>query len=248
MKNKGRFPHSLYHSHHPEDIMRRLNDEKSKNHIKDFVYGAIDGTVTTFAIVAGVVGANMPKTAIIILGVANVLADGFSMAASNYLGTKTEADEMNMLIDFETEQIKNDPEGEKEEIRQIYLAKGFTGEVLEQTITNITNDKEKWLYTMLHEEYGLSGTLPSPIKAALMTFAAFVLFGMIPLAPYIFGDQPSFLFTSILTGAAFFLIGCMKSRWSLEAAWLSGTKTLLIGASAAALAYYAGMILNKIVI
>lgn len=243
-KKKNRFPKALYHSHRPEDIVRRLQRAKSKSYIKDFVYGAIDGTVTTFAIVAGVIGAQMPNYAILILGAANILADGFSMAASNYLGTKTEMDELNLLFDFESEQIKNDPQGEKEEIRQIYMTKGLTGEVLDHTVENIVNDKEKWLSTMMQEEYGMSGQLPSAFKAAIMTFVAFICFGMIPLAPYIILEQPSFLLTSALTGMAFFSVGCLKSRWSLESAWISGLKTLAIGTMAAGLAYYAGKYLN----
>ncbi|MCM2349258.1 MAG: VIT1/CCC1 transporter family protein [Bacteriovoracaceae bacterium] len=247
-KKKNRFPRALYHSHKPEDIVRRLQSVKAKSYIKDFVYGAIDGTVTTFAIVAGVIGAQMPNYAILILGAANILADGFSMAASNYLGTKTEIDQLNLLFDFESEQIKNDPQGEKEEIRQIYKAKGLRGEVLDFAVENIVKDREKWLSTMLQEEYGLSGQFPSAFKAAIMTFIAFIIFGMVPLAPYIILEHPSFLLTSILTGVAFFSVGCLKSRWSLESAWLSGLKTLAIGTMAAALAYYTGKSLNGLMI
>lgn len=247
MKNPSRFPRALYHSHNPEDIGVRLKESRSKTYIKDFVYGAIDGTVTTFAIVAGVIGAQLSNQTILILGAANILADGFSMAASNYLGTKTEIDEMNLLIDFETDQIKIDPDGEREEIRQIYMAKGFSDETLDQAVANITEDKELWLQTMLHEEYGISGVLPSAFKAALTTFLAFMIFGMVPLAPYIISKDPSFLLTSILTGIAFFAVGCMKSRWSIESAWLSGLKTLIIGASAAALAYFAGSFLKGVI-
>lgn len=247
MKNSSRFPRALYHSHKPEDIGERLKGSKSRTYTKDFVYGAIDGTVTTFAIVAGVIGAQLSNQTILILGTANILADGFSMAASNYLGTKTEIDEMNLLIDFETDQIKTDPEGEKEEIKQIYMAKGFSDEMLNQAVSKITKDKELWLKTMLNEEYGLSGVLPSALRAALTTFAAFIIFGIVPLAPYILSNNPSFLFTSILTGIAFFAVGCLKSRWSVESAWWSGFKTLVIGASAAALAYFAGSFLKGVI-
>src|SRR5688572_12463591 len=94
-------PKSLHHQHTPEDIARRLLAGPRSSHIRDFIYGGIDGTVTTFAVVSGVVGAGLASETVIILGCANLLADGFSMAASNYLGTKTEHDEKKRIEEYE---------------------------------------------------------------------------------------------------------------------------------------------------
>ncbi len=100
--------------------------------MRDWIYGAIDGGVTTFAIVAGVVGANLPSAAVLLLGFANLVADGFAMAASNYSGTKVERDEYKRVLDIEQKHIALEPEGEREEIRQIFAAKGFAGDDLER--------------------------------------------------------------------------------------------------------------------
>ena len=82
---------ALEHDHTPAAIRERLSVDPSPSYIRDFVYGGIDGVITTFAIVAGVEGADLSQRAIIILGIANLVADGLSMAASNYTGTKTES-------------------------------------------------------------------------------------------------------------------------------------------------------------
>ena len=106
----------MFHDHSAEAIRDRLEEGPSANYIRDWVYGGIDGAITTFAIVAGVVGADFSTRVMMILGVANLVADGFSMAASNYSGTKTEQEDFERLRAWEDRQITADPEGETAEI------------------------------------------------------------------------------------------------------------------------------------
>ena len=91
----------LEHGHTSHDISQRLAEEKKPNYIRDWVYGGIDGTVTTFAVVAGVVGAALSPNIILILGFANLLADGLSMAAGNFSATKTEIDDRDRIREVE---------------------------------------------------------------------------------------------------------------------------------------------------
>lgn len=235
-----RFPSYLRHSHAPESIRERLDKLKKPSPLRDFVYGAIDGTVTTFAIVAGVSGANLSEKTILILGLSNVLADGFSMAAGNYLGTKTELDEKLLIREFEEEQIKLEPEGEKEELRQIFKAKGFEGATLEEIVSTISQDKERWLTTMLAEEYGIGDVKLSPLKSGLVTFGAFILFGMMPILPFLLPIDHEFPVATTLTGLCFFGLGALKSIWTLEHWIPSAFKTFGIGTTAAVLAYFVG--------
>ena len=86
-------PRHLEHGHRPSEIAKRLKDGPRVSYLRDWVYGGIDGTVTTFAVVAGVTGAALSTKALLILGVANLLADGFSMAAANFSGTRAEIEE-----------------------------------------------------------------------------------------------------------------------------------------------------------
>lgn len=242
-----KYPKYLHHDHSPESIQLRLSQQPQKASVRDFVYGAIDGTVTTFAIVAGVKGAELSTATILILGMSNILADGFSMAAGNYLGTKADLDEQALVHDFEKNQILVNPHGEAEEVRQIYMAKGFEGELLEQTVKTVIQDREQWLKIMMAEEYGYTPDFRSPLKAGGITFLAFLLFGFIPLIPYLIGVNNAFTVATVLTGTSFFMLGALKSMWSLEPAWSSGLKTFVIGSMAASFAYGVGILLKDIV-
>jgi vacuolar iron transporter family protein len=173
--------YALEHSHTREAIHARLESGPRSNYLRDWIYGGIDGAVTTFAIVAGVAGADLAAAAVLVLGFASVLADGLAMAASNYIGTKAERDDYDRVLGIEKKHIALVPDGEREEIRQIFAAKGFLGEDLERIVAVITSDRAVWARTMAVEEYGLSPTQRSPVLAALSTFAAFIVCVLVPL-------------------------------------------------------------------
>jgi vacuolar iron transporter family protein len=236
----------MEHDHSPEAISRRLAGSPRQNYLRDWVYGGIDGAVTTFAVVAGVVGAGLSTRTVLILGAANLLADGFSMAASNYSGTKTEKDDKDRLRAVEERHIDLVPEGELEEVRQIFKAKGFDGNRLEAVVEVITADRQRWVETMLREEYGLPETVRSPTIAAANTFLAFLICGFVPLLPFVAGLPESVFLSTASTAAVFFAIGSFKSLWSLMPWWRSGLETLMIGIAAAALAFAAGMIVEHL--
>lgn len=237
----------MEHEHSPEAIMQRLSAGPGSSYLRDWVYGGIDGTVTTFAVVSGVAGAELPSAIILILGFANLVGDGFSMAASNYSGTKAEKEEYERIKNIEDRHIRLEPGGEREEIRQIYRMKGFQGEELERVVDVITSNRERWVKTMLTEEYGLPLEIRSPVLAALSTFTAFLLCGLIPLIPYIFNFTNPFWLSTAVTGLVFFLIGSIKSKWSVIPWWKSGVETLVIGSGAAGLAYLIGYLLRGLV-
>jgi vacuolar iron transporter family protein len=228
----------LEHSHTKDAIRARLARDPRISYLRDWIYGGIDGVVTTFAIVAGVVGADLSSRIVLVLGLANLVADGFAMAAGNYSGTQAERDDYDRLLAVERKHIAIVPDGEREEIRQIFGGKGFSGEELERIVDVITADDSRWAKTMVVEEYGLAPTPKSPVLAALSTFAAFMLCGLVPLVTYLGTGR---LIPCVAgTGAAFFAIGAIKSRWSLTRWWQSGFVTFCIGMSAAALAFCVG--------
>jgi VIT1/CCC1 family predicted Fe2+/Mn2+ transporter len=235
------------HSHHPDDIAERLADGPRINYLRDWVYGGIDGAITTFAIVAGVVGAELSTKVVLILGAANLIADGFSMAAANYSGTKAEIDDYRRIRRIEQRHIALYPEGEREELRQIYGAKGFSGEELEKMVDLASSSEDHWLDVMLSEEYGLSNTQRSPMVAALSTFLAFIICGAVPLIPFVFGLPNAALSATVMTGVVFFIIGSVKSRWSTQSWWSSGLETLSIGLIAAGAAYLIGDALERLI-
>ena len=177
--------YALEHSHTEQAIRARLARGPRSNYLRDWIYGGIDGAVTTFAIVAGVAGADLSAAVVLVLGFANLLAHGLAMAASNYIGTKAERDDYDRVLGIESKHIALEPDGEREEMRQIFAAKGFSGDDLERIVTVITSDRKLWAETMAVEEYGLSPTPRSPVLAALSTFAAFIACGLVPLVTYL---------------------------------------------------------------
>ena len=143
---------------------------------------------------------------IIILGLANLIADGFSMAASAYSGSKTEADELERYRQIERKHITQVPDGEREEVRQILMAKGLRDQALKDAVTAITSDEELWINTMLVEEYHLSINLRSPLMSGLSTFTSFFICGAIPLLPFLLSSDRALEIALYATGVAFFAI------------------------------------------
>lgn len=240
----------LIDQHSSDQIRSRLAKGAQPGYLADAVYGAIDGTVTTFAVVSGVAGANLASDIVIILGLANLVGDGFSMAASNFIGTRVDQQLNSKARAIEHHHIDTYPEGEREEIRQIYAAKGFSGADLQRAVDIITADRKRWVDTMLTEELGLSLIIRSPFLAATATLIAFMVVGSIPLIAFIVqAISPEMLtnpytWSSVLTGVAFFSVGAIKSRFVEQAWYWSGLETLTVGGAAAALAYIVGMALG----
>ncbi|ESR22899.1 VIT1/CCC1 transporter family protein [Lutibaculum baratangense] len=234
----------LEHDHSPQAIARRLAEGPRVSYVRDWVYGAIDGAVTTFAIVAGAIGAELSPRVVIILGVANLLADGFSMAAANYSGTQAEREGYARLREMEARHVAEAPDGEREEIRQIYAARGFEGRSLRDIVRLVTAREKTWIDTMMLEEHGMSPVQRSPWRAAAVTMLAFVLAGSLPLLPFALALPRAAEIAALATGLTFFLVGSVKSRWSVRSWWASGLETFLVGMTAASVAYVVGAVLG----
>jgi vacuolar iron transporter family protein len=240
----------LQRDHTEDAIARRLGAARRHSYLGDFVLGAVDGAVTTFAVVAGGAGAGLSNGVVLVLGLANVLADGFSMAAGNFLRARADQHELERFRQMEEAHIDRIPDGEREEVRQIFRGKGFEGEMLERIVGVITEDRQQWVNTMLKEEWGLQLQPPSPWRAGLATFAAFMLAGLIPLSPLMVlphgQSQNTFALSSVLTAITFFAVGFVRGRFVERRAFGAGIETLLIGGGAASVAYFVGKILESI--
>lgn len=228
------------HDHSPEGIAARLNEGPKAHYLREWVYGGIDGVVTTFAIVAAVIGANLSPFIVLIMGLANLVGDGFSMAAGAFSATKADEDNYLRLRAIEEMHIEKYPEGEMEETRQLFAAKGFHGEELEHMVDVISRDKDTWIEFMLAEEYGVSKPIYTPLKAGLNTFLAFILCGAMPLLPYLFDMNDAPYWTLAASALTFFAIGSIKSLWSVHSFWREGLETMFIGLAAAGFAFAIG--------
>lgn len=252
-RHSNQSPAEIQAAHTPEAIRARLKAGPEHSDIRDFIFGAIDGTVTNFAIISGVAGADLSAAVVIILGIANLVADGFSMGVSNLLGTRAEQQQRERTRRQEELHVRTFPEGEREEIRQIFADKGFTGPDLERVVEVITSDQERWVSTMLREEHGYPAEELSPWRAGLVTYIGFMIAGLVPLLPYLYqavfpiGMLQPFFWSVALAGLTFFGIGAAKSRFVEQRWWWGGLETLLIGGVAAGLAYVIGLLLKGVV-
>lgn len=235
--------------HTPQAIRHRLAQKKPSSYLGDTVLGAIDGCVTTFAVVAGVLGGGLSANVAVILGFANLVADGFSMAVSNFERAQSDREWIEKARRREQQHIAEIPEGEKEEIRQIFLKKGLQEPDLTQVVKAITKDEKLWIETMLTEEWGLPLQTTHPWKSALATFGAFLTVGAIPLIPFFVLQgvtvQGVFGLSLILTLAAFFLVGLGKGKILERPIFRAGLQTALLGGLAAFLAFLVGYGLRK---
>lgn len=239
---------ALQQDHTVHAIRQRIGRPAGRGYLSDAVLGGIDGAVTTFAIAAAAVGGGLSGTVIVVMGLANLMADGFSMAASNYLSAKSELEEIERARRQEEEHIDHVPWGEREEVRQIFRGKGFSGELLEQIVSVITSRKDLWVDTMLTEEHGLSLASRNPLRAGLATFGAFLAVGLLPLLPFLVAAESTgqaFGVSLLLTAAAFGGVGLLKGRLLQRSMMRSGMETLLVGCVAAALAYGVGYALRQ---
>lgn len=235
---------------HTQSAIAKEAHTHTGTYVGDFVYGAIDGSVTTFAVVSGVAGAALSSNIVIILGLANLFADGFSMAVSNYLSSKSNKEFIQQERKREEWEIDNYPKGEVEEIRQIYRRKGFRGKDLERAVKVITSNKKLWVDTMMADELGLMEERASPVKKGTVTFIAFLLIGSIPLIPYFLSyfsetiKESVYPLSIVMTALAFFFVGSAKV-FVTKKNWLkSGMETLLVGGLAAVIAYLVGYMLR----
>ena len=227
--------------------------KKYEAYLGEFVYGGIDGCVTTFAVVAGSVGAGLDSSIIIILGFANLLADGFAMSVGAYLSNKTKKDNYNKHKQIEYWEVDNLPELEKDEIRVIYKEQGFEGELLEEVVNVITSDKDRWVNVMMKEELVMFDEDKSPVIIGGVTYLSFIIIGIIPLLVYVVDyiyslESNLFLLSSILTAIGFIIIGWLKAFVNQTPFWKGILETLLLGGIAAIVAYFIGDFLESIII
>lgn len=234
---------------------RRLEDafhqRQTGTYLKDFVFGANDGIVTTFAVVAGAAGANLGNVVVVILGFANLLADGLSMGLGNYLGERSDDLYNRGQREKEYWEIERFPAIEEEEIREIFQKWGFAGSPLDTAVATLKKNKDAWVDFMMREELGIveSGGQSSAIKHGLAIIIAFIAAGVIPLLPFLvpaFRDG-AFRFSLVLSGLAFFLVGSLRAKLSPIRWWVAGLEVLLIGSVASGAAYLIGKVLEGIV-
>lgn len=239
-------------AHTSDRIKSSLEEHKTGAgaYIGEAVYGALDGIVTTFAVVAGVEGAKLHSGIVLILGFANLIGDGLSMGVGSYLSTKSQREYQKSERVREKWEIDNYPDGEIEEIRQIYKKKGFRGQDLDRAVQIITSDKDIWVDTMMVEELGILEEDSHPFFNGLSTFVSFLIAGFIPLLFFVLAlaipslEQFTFEMSVLLTALTLFTVGSLRVLVTQTSWWRSGLEMLLVGGMAALGAYLVGYFLR----
>lgn len=229
---------------------REEHGAPSHAYLGNMVYGGLDGIATTFAVVSGVAGAQLGSGVVLVLGVANLFADGFSMAVGAYLSSKSEQEYYDREYQREAWEVEHFPKGERSELIEIYRAKGYSDEDATRLVDIQTKKPDLWVKTMMVEELGMMKDGRNPLASALATLASFVVAGVLPLLVYLIGlTVPipagiSFPVSLGLSGAALFGLGAAKVLVTERNFLKSGLEMLVVGGAAASVAYLVGVLLK----
>lgn len=227
----------------------KIHQSEQGLYLGDLVYGANDGIITTFAVIAGAAGAALPVGIIIILGLANLIADGISMGLSNYLSLRSRISFQKRQRKIEEDEVRDFPDKELDEMRVIIRRWGVAEEKIEGVLADITADKKRWVDIMMRDELNIfEDAVEYPWKHGFMTFTAFLIGGFLPLVPYVFGVPADwqFLVAVASTGTALFVVGSARSLVT-SAHWArAGLEMFLVGGLAAIAAYFVGGVVKVI--
>lgn len=242
-------------AHQPRVITRAAKEQhggSGSQYIGSMVYGGLDGVVTTFAAVSGVAGAALGANIVLIMGVANLLADGVSMAVGAYLSDKSEHEYYNREYERENWEVEHFPEGEKDELSEIYQQQGYSEDDSNKMIEILSTNKKSWVDQMMLLELGLLKDDKKPVTSGIVTFVAFLLAGAVPLIGYLVTNasgatgQTSFIVSAVVSGITLFGLGSAKSRVTGLNPIRSGIEMLVVGGIAATVAYMVGLFLKSI--
>ena len=235
-------------------------DPHKENHktggdvLKSAVFGSFDAIITIFTAVAGAEGSNLGALVVLIIGIVSIISDALAMAFGDYLSSRAEMEFAKNERKREYWEVENNPEGEKEEMVQIYINKGMAKEDAESMIDILSKYKDAWVDVMMVEELGIVMGDDSAAKNAVVTLISFIIGGLIPVLPYAIGygagvrldTTVPFALCIVLSAIEMFFVGVLKSRFSGQKWIWSGIEALIIGVIAGAASYGVGRALKPL--
>ena len=222
-------------------------DHRQGNWLRDVILGGQDGLVNILGIILGVIAGGGSDTVLLAAGFAAAITESISMAAVGYTSSVSERDYYEAERARETAEIGAMPEAERQEIRDIYAAKGFSGDLLDSVVNTITANRETWLATMMGEELHLQPVQSRDIFRTAVVIGVATLIGhLIPLLPFLFlARTPALILAIVLSAVALFGVGAYTAV-TLVGDWRrSGLKFLAIGLGAAAIGFVVGRLFNS---
>lgn len=208
--------------------------------LRPAVFGAMDGLVSNFALIAGVAGGGVASHTVALAGVTGLFAGALSMASGEYTSVRAQGEAMGAELAVERAEIARRPKAEEAELARIYRKRGLDPQLAHEVARQLSRDSENVWKIHAREELGVDpDALPSPWIAAGSSFLAFSVGAFIPLLPYLVGAK-SLVIAMVLAGAGLFAAGAVVARFTRRAWWYSGLRQLLIGAVAAGVTYGLG--------
>jgi VIT1/CCC1 family predicted Fe2+/Mn2+ transporter len=235
-----------------EHLKNEHRQSPFSEYLKEIVYGGVDGIVTTFAVVAGFSGASLATNStlqlsfltVLLFGLANLFADSLSMGLGSFLSLRAERDVYKSIKNREAKEIKENTEFEREETIEILNKEGFSKEDARKMTGLMEKNPKYWTSWMMNYELELPNPEnTNPFLTGLSTTISFIVFGFIPLIPFLFtyaNSKETFTYSIVFTFLALFLLGVLKWRVVKVDFWRSVGEIILIGAVAASVAYFVG--------
>jgi vacuolar iron transporter family protein len=241
---------------HLDDIAAHIERERRQvsllGEIREVVFGAQDGLVSTLAVVATVVGATNDNLAVLIAGLASAMAGVFSMAIGEYIGSKSQAEIFQWHIADEWDEVVERPLESEAEVAYLFMQEGMDEEAAWETARIIGEHPKALLATMVQKELGLpydehDETAGTPLRGALVMGGSFAFGAVVPVVPFLVTEGlPALGWATGLTGLVLFVIGAIKARWS-HRFWLwSGLEVVVLAGLAGSAGYLFGSVLPRI--
>jgi VIT1/CCC1 family predicted Fe2+/Mn2+ transporter len=231
-------------------VQRHMDTERKRGAgglLSGVILGGQDGLVNVLGIVLGVASATSDQFIVLVAGLVATFAESVSMAAVAYASSRAEADHYKRELAQEKWEIEHLPEVEEEEIRLIYMKKGYRGKELAQMVKNTVSNKEMWLSVMMNEELGMNAPDDAaPFNSALVVGASAIVGSLIPLLPFIFLPVQESIYASVaLATIVLFAAGAYKARITVGSWVKSGAEMAFVGMLAALVGFVVGKITGE---
>ena len=227
-----------------------MGEEGTGDALRQAVFGANDGLVSTFGLLVGLIGAQVSNEILLIASVVNMFAAGMSMGLGSYLSTKSEVEFHRKLLIEEQRKIRHNRSKAEAELLFLCKQKGLKNRHIDEYMSQIMETEQGWIDFVMEEKYGLGrASFPDPIKGGAIMFLVFVLCGCIPISPLFFGATGgTVLLASVAaTSVALFLVGALKQKLT-NRDWISlGFENLAIGAITGTVGFIAGAYTSTLV-
>ena len=227
----------MHHEHHL----------KSSDTIRDIVIGMSDGLTVPFALAAGLSGTVSSSGIVVIAGIAEIVAGSIAMGLGGFLAGRTEADHYKSELQREYDEVERVPEQEKAEVKEVFAEFGLSPALQDQIAHEMAKDKDRWVDFMMRYELGLEKPEANRATQSAITIGiSYIVGGIIPLSPYFFvrESQTALYYSCAITMVCLFVFGYFKSKVTGQPAFTGALKVLVIGALAAAAAFFMARLIN----